>query len=33
LGNEAAGANPGSFVDSSLIQELERDGFLQTKSP
>jgi ABC-type nitrate/sulfonate/bicarbonate transport system substrate-binding protein len=33
LGNEAAGANPASFVDSSLIQELERDGFLQTRSP
>jgi ABC-type nitrate/sulfonate/bicarbonate transport system substrate-binding protein len=33
LGNEAAGANPASFVDSSLIQELERDGFFQTKNP
>jgi ABC-type nitrate/sulfonate/bicarbonate transport system substrate-binding protein len=33
LGNEAVGANPASFVDSSLIQELEREGFLQSKSP
>ena len=32
LGSEAAGANPNSFVDTSLLQELEREGFFQTKS-
>jgi len=32
LGTEAAGANPTSFVDTSLLQELEREGFFQTKS-
>ena len=32
LGNEAAGANPSSFVDASLVQDLEREGFFQQKS-
>jgi len=32
LGTEAAAANPTSFVDTSLLQELEREGFFQTKS-
>lgn len=32
LGSEAAGANPASFVDASLMQDLEREGFLQTKT-
>ena len=27
LGGEAAGANPTSFIDASLVQELENDGF------
>lgn len=27
LGSEAVGANPASFVDLSLIQQLEREGF------
>ena len=31
LGAEAAGANPASFVDASLVQELEREGLLQQK--
>lgn len=31
LGNEAAGANPASFVDASLVQELEKEGFFQQK--
>ncbi|HEY7164935.1 MAG TPA: ABC transporter substrate-binding protein [Candidatus Binatia bacterium] len=30
LGTEAAGANPATFVDTSLVQELEREGFFQT---
>jgi hypothetical protein len=29
LGSEATGANPASFVDASLVQELEREGFFQ----
>jgi ABC-type nitrate/sulfonate/bicarbonate transport system substrate-binding protein len=29
LGSEAAGANPASFVDPSLVQELEKDGSVQ----
>ena len=32
IGKEAAGANPAGFVDASLVQELEREGFLQQKS-
>jgi hypothetical protein len=32
LGSEAAGANPASFVDASLVQDLEREGFFQQKS-
>jgi predicted transcriptional regulator with HTH domain len=32
LGSEAAGANPSSFVDASLVQDLEREGFFQTKT-
>ena len=29
LGKEAAAANPASFVDASLIEELEREGFFR----
>jgi NitT/TauT family transport system substrate-binding protein len=29
LGSEAAGANPANFVDPSLIQDLEKEGFIQ----
>jgi ABC-type nitrate/sulfonate/bicarbonate transport system substrate-binding protein len=32
LGSEAAGANPASFVDASLVQELEKEGFFQKKN-
>jgi ABC-type nitrate/sulfonate/bicarbonate transport system substrate-binding protein len=32
LGSEATGANPSSFVDASLVQDLEREGFFQQKS-
>ena len=32
LGSEAAGANPASFVDASLMQDLEREGFFQTRT-
>jgi hypothetical protein len=32
LGKEAAAANPASIVDGSLVQELERDGFLKERS-
>lgn len=32
LGNETAGANPANFVDASLVQELEKEGFFQAKS-
>lgn len=32
LGSEAATANPANFVDASLVQDLEREGFLQQKS-
>jgi NitT/TauT family transport system substrate-binding protein len=31
LGSEAAGANPASFVDASLVQELEKEGFFQSR--
>ena len=31
LGAEAAGVNPISFVDASLVQDLEREGVLQTR--
>lgn len=31
LGGEAAGANPANFVDASLMQELEKEGFFQQK--
>jgi hypothetical protein len=29
LGKEAAGANAANFVDASLVQELEKEGFFQ----
>jgi hypothetical protein len=29
LGKDAAGANPGQFVDASLVQELEKEGLFQ----
>ena len=32
LGSEAAGATPASFVDASLVQELEKEGFFQKKN-
>ena len=32
LGSEATGANPASFVDESLVQELEKEGFFQKKN-
>ena len=32
LGSEAAGANPANFVDASLVQELEKEGFFQQKA-
>jgi NitT/TauT family transport system substrate-binding protein len=32
LGSEAAGANPASFVDLSLVQELEKEAAFQPKS-
>ena len=32
LGSEAAGANSASFVDASLVQELEKEGFFQKKN-
>ena len=32
LGSEAAGANPATFVDASVIQELEKEAFFQQKS-
>jgi hypothetical protein len=32
LGSEAAGANPASFVDVSLMQDLEKEEFFQQKS-
>lgn len=32
LGSEAAGANPASFVDLSLVQELEKEAALQPKN-
>ena len=32
LGKEAASANPGQFVDASLVQELEKEGLFQQKS-
>jgi ABC-type nitrate/sulfonate/bicarbonate transport system substrate-binding protein len=32
LGKEAAGANAASFVDASLVQELEKEGFFQTRA-
>jgi NitT/TauT family transport system substrate-binding protein len=31
LGKEAAGASPANFVDASLVQELEKEGFFQKK--
>ena len=31
LGSEATGANPASFVDASLVQDLEREGFFRQK--
>lgn len=32
LGKEAAGANASQFIDPSLVQELEKEGFFQKKS-
>jgi NitT/TauT family transport system substrate-binding protein len=32
LGSEAAGANPATFVDASLTQELEKEGLFQQKT-
>ena len=32
LGKESANANPSQFVDASLIQELDKEGFFQQKS-
>ena len=32
LGSEAAGANPSSFVDTSLLQELEKDLSFQQRN-
>jgi len=32
LGKDASSANPASFVDASLVQELEKDGFFQQKA-
>lgn len=32
LGKEASSANPASFVDATLMQELEKEGFLQQKT-
>lgn len=32
LGNEAGGANPATFVDASLVQELEKKGLIQQKA-
>jgi hypothetical protein len=32
IGKDAAGANAANFVDASLEQELEKDGFFQQKA-
>jgi NitT/TauT family transport system substrate-binding protein len=32
LGSEAAETSPATFVDASLLQQLEREGFFQTKT-
>jgi hypothetical protein len=32
LGSEAAAANPANFVDATLLQDLEKEGFLQQKA-
>ena len=32
LGSEAVGANPASFVDLSLVEQLKREGFFTTTS-
>lgn len=32
LGGEAAGANPANFVDTSLVQDLEKNGSFQPKA-
>jgi predicted transcriptional regulator with HTH domain len=31
LGSEAVGANPTTFVDLSLIEQLEREGFFSAR--
>ena len=31
LGSEAAGANPATFVDLSLVEQLEREGFFSAR--
>ena len=33
LGSEASGANPATFVDASLTQDLERDGAFSAEKP
>jgi hypothetical protein len=32
IGSESAGANPAAFVDAMLLQDLEKEGFLQHKA-
>lgn len=32
LGSEAGNANPANFVDASLLQDLDREGFFQGKN-
>ncbi|MGH7798378.1 MAG: ABC transporter substrate-binding protein [Candidatus Binatia bacterium] len=32
LGSEAGGANPAAFVDATLMQDLEKEGFFQQKA-
>ena len=32
LGPEAAQVNPSAFIDASLLQDLDREGFFQTKN-
>jgi predicted transcriptional regulator with HTH domain len=32
LGNDAVGSSPATFVDSSLVEQLEREGFIAAGS-
>ena len=32
IGKDAAGAHPSQFIDASLVQELEKEGFFQQKA-